>query len=281
MRLPCLRIKRRRGYTQIELFAVITVVSLILAMVFVVTVRARKQARVSVAANRLKQVATGLELYFGKHRSLPPPQSNLADVLAPFIADPHAFENPFHEESYPGETLSSLYLPPNTQDFDGPGNYLTAFDYGEGEGGIALNSGGQIEFVDVTGVVDAAIQFNPRNNQTFDFLLVGADRNVTREDLLDSKNKLQYDTTKGNGPVSSIRFGPLGKQSMSVLVNNEWRVLLPGHVYAVTFNGASPTVKLWNEQYGKNGAAMGRWHMALEGSATTFGEYTAYGKVGK
>jgi len=138
------RTGRRRGYMVIEVTAVVSVVALLLAMGFMLYRSMRVAARVSVAASNLKQVSTGMELYFRKYSTYPPAGSDLRVELAPFIEDPGVFSNPLVVEETPGETVANLYQPPTLEDIDQPDTYITAMVSENGTTAVILKSGHQV-----------------------------------------------------------------------------------------------------------------------------------------
>jgi hypothetical protein len=121
---------------------------------------------VALAENNLKQVSTGLELYFHKYGSYPPEGSDLAYVLGPFVRDKSAFSNPLKEEPTPGQTLSDLYVEPSTADIDRPGVYVTAFPSDNGSTIVVLKTAGKVErYKDLA--------FNPNDAEGLVAMLMG------------------------------------------------------------------------------------------------------------
>jgi len=62
--------RRSRGWTFVEILAVMGGIAILLSMGIMVHRSMRMSAKVTVAENSLKQIATGLELYF-RHRARP------------------------------------------------------------------------------------------------------------------------------------------------------------------------------------------------------------------
>jgi len=137
--------KRRLGFVAIEVAAVVTVLSLLLAMGFALYSGMRQAARVSVAESNLKQVSTGMELYFRKYSSYPPQGTNLTVELAPFVNSPEIFANPLADETVRGETINELYREPSLQELDGADHYLTAMVSDDGTTAVILKTGGKVE----------------------------------------------------------------------------------------------------------------------------------------
>ena len=133
-----------KGYTIVEITAVTAVIVLLMAMGFMLYSSMRLAARVSVAENNLKQVATGMELYFREHHSYPPQGSDLAEELGPFVDDPAVFSNPLTDEETPGESISEHYREPDLDEIDSPGNYVTAMPSDNGTTIVVLETGSKV-----------------------------------------------------------------------------------------------------------------------------------------
>jgi len=136
---------RRSGLSIIEIMSVAGVVALLMAMGFMLYRSMRVAARVSVAENDLKQIATGMELYFRQFGSYPPQGSDLAQVLRPFVDNPEVFNNPLKEETSPGKTVSDLYQQPTLGTLDRPNSYVTAMVSDNGTTSVILKTGQIIE----------------------------------------------------------------------------------------------------------------------------------------
>jgi len=143
MRTP--RTQRRRGVTVIELLTVIVVISVAMAMGFLLFRSMRRAARVATAEARLKQVSAGLELYFRDHQGYPPEGSDLTVELRPYIKNPAIFDNPLSEDDKPGDDLNDFYREPALADIDRPGTYVVCFPPGStGDPVIVLETGDRI-----------------------------------------------------------------------------------------------------------------------------------------
>ena len=137
--------RRRRGWSFVEILAVTGAITILLSMGIMVHRSMRMSAKVTVAENSLKQIATGLELYFQTYRCYPPQGSDLVTELAPFVENPEAFTNPMSEEDYPGETLNALYVQPTLDELDSPDHYVTAMVASTGKTAIILKTGHKVE----------------------------------------------------------------------------------------------------------------------------------------
>ncbi|MFP4056105.1 MAG: hypothetical protein ACLF0G_04480 [Candidatus Brocadiia bacterium] len=140
-----LRTRNRRAFVAVEVAAVVAVIALLLAMGFMLYRGMRLAARASLAESNLKQVSTGMELYFRKYNSYPPEGSDLTAELAPFVTDPDAFANPLKEEQSPGETLNALYKEPSLEQLDSPDHYITSLVSEDGRTVVVLKTGGKVE----------------------------------------------------------------------------------------------------------------------------------------
>jgi len=213
--------RRSRGWTFVEILAVMGGIAILLSMGIMVHRSMRMSAKVTVAENSLKQIATGLELYFETYRCYPPQGSDLVTELAPFVEDPNAFANPMCEEDYPGETLNALYVQPTLDELDRPDHYVTAMVASNGKTAIILKTGHKIERHDnlrfipedlndaLAAILDppfgyradseqegtgetpeeddnslsGLINLNPRNNDDYEFVLWTPGQCITRDDL--------------------------------------------------------------------------------------------------
>jgi prepilin-type N-terminal cleavage/methylation domain-containing protein len=140
--------RRRRGaagFTFVEVLCALAVVSVLLTLGFGQLRTARRAARVVDAENRLRQVATGLELYYGQFLTYPPEGSDLSVVLAPFVPNPNVFTNPLRADDQPGRDLSAHYKKPSLENLDRPGIYVACFTPGCGDDPIVvLESNGRV-----------------------------------------------------------------------------------------------------------------------------------------
>lgn len=134
----------RHGFAVVEVLAAVGVIAVLLSLVLVAVRGSRKAARIATAQERLRQVATGLELYFTKHQSYPPAGSNLSEVLAPYVGHPSVFTNPLRDEDTPGDDISRLYEPKTVAEVDAPGNYITCFPSDGTHGEIVVLSTGPL-----------------------------------------------------------------------------------------------------------------------------------------
>jgi len=137
-----------RGFTTIEVLVTIGVIAALLMLGSSVYRKARHAARVAVAENNLRQVATGLDLYFRRFLAYPPQGCDLATVLGPFVGDERAFTNPLTDEHRPGKTLRELYVRPHPSQVDSPHYYVTAFVSDDGSTAVVLKTGGIVEHHD-------------------------------------------------------------------------------------------------------------------------------------
>jgi type II secretory pathway pseudopilin PulG len=140
---PSNRRRRGRGLTNFELLVVIGVLAILLTLGFFGYRHARLRARVSVAESRLKQVGTGLDLYFNRYGHYPPQGANLTEALAEFV-DATVCENPLGDEAADGETVSLLYVQPSAANLDRPNQYLTAMADADGTVAVMLLTGGKV-----------------------------------------------------------------------------------------------------------------------------------------
>ncbi|MFW6163512.1 MAG: hypothetical protein ACODAJ_12140, partial [Planctomycetota bacterium] len=132
---------------------------LLLAMGFMVYRSMRLSARVVAAEQNLKQVSTGMELYFRQFNSYPPEGSDLVAELSPFVEDPEIFHNPLMEEETPGETINLLYRQPTVEEVDSPDNYVTAMVADNGNTVVVLKTGHKV-------VRHDDVQFSPSDPST-------------------------------------------------------------------------------------------------------------------
>jgi prepilin-type N-terminal cleavage/methylation domain-containing protein len=134
-----------RGVTLVEVLAVVSVIAILLGMGFLLHGHMREAARVATAESRLRQVSTGLELYFRKYHCYPPQTASLPAELAPFVDDPAVFENPLRDEAAPGETLDHFYRQPSLAELDTAGTYVTAFlPQSDGDPVVILETGDRV-----------------------------------------------------------------------------------------------------------------------------------------
>ncbi len=286
--MTSLRRHRRTAFTIIELLAVLVVISILMTLGFLVHGNVRLGARVAVAESKLRQIATGLELYFLKHHTYPPQGSDLTTELAPFIKNPKVFHNPLREEKTPGQDINALYEQRTLREIDGVGTYIVCFpSQDEGSPIICLETGSRItrkknpgydpELTQRSSLVaflypDASVagdgQFeelggrvnlNPRSNDDFEFRLQMPNGSViTRDNLQASNGTLDY-----AGPATEVRFQPKG-------YGNQNGLTLDGEPYSLwnatryTITSTHMTVHLY---YGRSrGSAMGHWWIQVSAS---------------
>jgi len=137
--------RRRRAIGALEMACVVAVIALLMTLGVVTYRGTRLTARVAVAESNLKQISTGMELYFRKYSTYPPQGCDLAQELAPFVDDPEVFANPLMDEAKPGQTISLLYRAPTSGELDHPHCYLTAMLADDGITSVVLRTGNRIE----------------------------------------------------------------------------------------------------------------------------------------
>jgi type II secretory pathway pseudopilin PulG len=81
--------QERTAFSIVELFAVIAVIGIVLALILPVVQRARETARMTACTNNLKQITLALLNYEDKHKFLPPISTN-TDSVADIPGDPSA-----------------------------------------------------------------------------------------------------------------------------------------------------------------------------------------------
>ncbi len=245
--------RRRGGFALVEVIAVVGVIAVLLAMGIMVHRSMRMAARVTVAEISLKQVSTGMELYFKEYHCYPPQGCDLVAELTPFVEDPRAFINPMLDEEQPGETLNALYVEPTVQELDSPDNYITAMVSANGKTALILKTGHKVERRDnlrfiptdlndalaaildpPVGLVSEAqeegdpppaddeeddqslsglINLNPRNNSDFEFYLVTDTGDLITRDTLHESNG----EFEYDGKAVWIRFYPKGNGNQNSL----------------------------------------------------------------
>ncbi|MFP4056107.1 MAG: hypothetical protein ACLF0G_04490 [Candidatus Brocadiia bacterium] len=136
---------KKTGFVAVEVAAVVAVIALLLALGFMLYRGMRLAAHASVAENNLKQVSTGMELYFRQYSSYPPEDSDLTVELAPFVENPEVFENPLLDEEAPGETINKLYRQPTLEELDRPDQYITAMVSDNGKTAVILKTNSKVE----------------------------------------------------------------------------------------------------------------------------------------
>jgi Tfp pilus assembly protein PilE len=135
--------RRQEGVSFIECLVVLGAIAILLTLGIFAHRHLRQQARVSLAESRLRQVATGFDLYFNKYKSYPPQGANLAEALAEFI-DSESCLNALADETTDGETISLLYREPSLRMLDRPNEYLTAMVADDGRVAVVLLSGSKV-----------------------------------------------------------------------------------------------------------------------------------------
>jgi type II secretory pathway pseudopilin PulG len=238
---------QRVGFALTEIFAVMGGISILMTLVVGTYQTARKQARIALAENNLKQVSVGLNLYFGRYGSYPPSRSNLTEILEPFVKNTSVFSNPLMAEPYPGKTLNDLYFPPTVSEADSNKHYVTAFVSDDGHTIISLSTNMKVEMGEyptfnptntgeilhvLTGetVISGILNLDPRNNTNFDFTMRASDGSViTRSMLLGSNGQISYE-----GSVESISTWPKGNGNQNgLLVNGQPFQLVNGRLYTI------------------------------------------------
>jgi len=281
---------RRKGFVALEVMAVVGVIAMLLTLGFMLFRSIRATARVCEAQGRLRQVSTGLELYFRQYSSYPPQGSDLTQELAPFIPDPQAFANPLREEETPGQTLNALYRQPSMADIDAPDHYLTAMVSDDGTTAVVLSTGNRVEprhdlnfdpnapasdllaMLNPTDPPDppvddhqlgGSINLNPNNSDDFEFRLDGPNGLlITRDDLKANGNTYAY-----TGPAMLIRVKPKGNGNQnSLTLDGQPCSVRNGTVYTITSDNM--TVHLYNSKAGQ-GQAMGKWWIDITAANAT------------
>jgi len=277
--------RRSRGWSFVEILAVTGAVAILLSMGIMVHRSMRMSAKVAVAENSLKQISTGLELYFETYRCYPPQGSDLVTELAPFVENPEAFENPMSEENYPGETLNALYVQPTLDELDRPDHYVTAMVASNGKTAIILKTGHKVERHDtlcfipedlndaLAAILDppygilsdpeneeqqqdddqqpdvlGLVNINPRNNADFEFQLVtDTGQTITRDTLHEEGSEFSY-----KGKATWVFFYPKGNGNQNSLTCEG--VACPvqnGRLYTIA--GPAMDVHLYNVACNGNG----------------------------
>lgn len=300
-----LRKRGKLGFSGVEILAVTGVIALLLTLGVMVHRSLRTAAQVTVAESNLKQISTGMELYFQKYNTYPPQGSDLVAELGPFVENPQAFNNPMVEESSPGETLNALYVAPTFDELDSPENYVTAMVSKNGKTVLMLKTGHRVERRDdlsfmPTDLNDALaailnpteglpdnggttppeqgirglINLNPRNNDDYEFWMQPVEGEwVTRDTLHASNGEYRCE----NLPVSVIVFCPKGNGNQnSLTVDGVPYPVRNGRLYYIV---ANMTVTLYNvscngngsggQNKSGNGKAMGRWWAEIVAPAGT------------
>ena len=137
-----------RAFVLIEVLAVIAVIAVLLGLGYSVLRGARLSAKVSVAENNLRQMASAFDLFFQRYNCYPPEGASLVAVLAPYLRDLDVFKNPLADEPIPGKTVSDLYREPSLAEIDSPNRYITAFISEDGTTAVILKTGGIVERID-------------------------------------------------------------------------------------------------------------------------------------
>ena len=285
-----LRTRSKGGFSMVEVICTLSAIALLLSMGFALCRGMRAAARVSCAENRLRQISTGMELYFRKHNSYPPQGSDLVAELAPFVESPEVFANPMLDEAEPGATVNALYVQPTLGELDGADHYITAMVNGNGKTVLILKTGHKVERRDdlrfIPSVLTDAlaailnppyglsggepteepsaislsglINVNPRNNSEYEFEIQTAAGLITRDDLHASSGDIDYE-----GGASWIRFYPKGNGNQNWLTwGGEPYPVRNGRQYTIE---GGMTVHLYNEKNG-NGKSMGRWWIEISAS---------------
>lgn len=182
--------QRSKGVTAIEILAVVAVLAILLGMGFLLFQSMRRAARVAVAESRLKQVGTGLELYFRKFHAYPPQGCDLVAELTPFVGDVEVFSNPVMDEDSPGQTINILYKQPRLEDLDSPGHYVTAMIDDGLQTAFILETNGRVVQRSI-GLLSGAFNDKLPSGATSD--AGGEPTTVTYVVIRDANNKIKFE----------------------------------------------------------------------------------------
>jgi len=278
----------------VEVACVVAALAVLLSIGFATFGSVRLAARVSLAQSNLRQVGTGMELYYRHFGCYPPQGCDLAAELEPFVDDPNAFRNPLMDEEQPGQTISLLYRAPTPDEVDRPTRYLTAMVADNGHTSVILWTGQGIErredipfnpddprdfhasiapasgglegsvcgqpAAEPAGVlVRGSLNINPNSNVQFEFSMSTPEGVITRENLLHSSEATHYE-----GPATQVRVCPKGNGSQST-VSLGGVPLQNGTLYIIS--SQEMTVRLYNTR--AHGAAMGRWWIDIAADDAT------------
>ena len=270
--MSCLKRDARRGWSFVEITVVMGVMALLFGTGYMVARSMRHAARVCIAESRMRQIATGMELYYREYHSYPPQGSDLTQELAPFVDGPEVFGNPLTDETTVGETINALYREPTPEEIDSPGHYLTAMLFEDGESAVTLSTGGLIQSFELLNFVNGRININPSNNPHFEFTLTKPDGStITRDMLHASRSQFTYGEKPGE-KATTILLRPKGNGNQnSLMVNGSPYLLRNGSLYEITL-GPDQSLYLYNDHYSTNGKAMGHWWIEITAAEATIVE---------
>jgi prepilin-type N-terminal cleavage/methylation domain-containing protein len=87
--------RRKHGFTLLELLVVISIIAILAAILFPVFAQARERARASSCASNLQQLGLALHLYAQDYRGyFPPAANNFMDPLMPYVKNEQIFVCP-------------------------------------------------------------------------------------------------------------------------------------------------------------------------------------------
>jgi len=176
---------RRGGVTLIELCASCGVLAVLMGIGVQSISMARREAHLVEAVTKLRQVSTGLDLYYNRYGRYPRQGTNLATSLAPYVPNPRVFENNLMPEAAPGHTVSALYQEPTLEELDSPENYLPSVISADGHTIVILKSLGKVERVE-------GLDFDP-------WSLLSSFNAAGRELVITSTSTTQYGTRSNRG----------------------------------------------------------------------------------
>ena len=105
MKAKLIELKKRLGFTVIELLVVVSIVGILVALLLPAVQQAREAARRAQCQSRLKQLALSLHNYHEQHSTLPPGSIQVAQMFAPWsgwgwcaMALPHLDQSPLYNQ---------------------------------------------------------------------------------------------------------------------------------------------------------------------------------------
>jgi prepilin-type N-terminal cleavage/methylation domain-containing protein/prepilin-type processing-associated H-X9-DG protein len=161
--------RRRNGFTLVELLVVIGIISILIAMLLPALNKARQQAKTVQCASNMKQIGTALLMYANESRGrLPPAYMGLLSG--------HGHSQYWQQSLCAGGFLPKDLWPPGGDPMSTPNVLLcpastVLTDPGTGQlihniqrGNYSANTGISLEDVGIFGYYDEASPTNPRNN---------------------------------------------------------------------------------------------------------------------
>jgi hypothetical protein len=145
---------------------------------------AKREAHLTEAVAKLRQISTGLDLYFNTRGAYPQQGVNLASELADFVPNSKVFDNPLMSEPETGHTVSALYVEPTLAELDMPENYVTAL----------VSENGAIVILKTLGKVDRVegLDFDP-------WSLISSFNAAGHELVVTSQSSVYYGTRSNKG----------------------------------------------------------------------------------